>query len=189
MHKKTATALCMTHIFGNDSEDGGSCRHSRRPVSLDQAAGWNQQRHDKATMELGLPGIFWIIPTKGNNLTMLCEMLFHSCCSCRVSLCVNAEAGSDSSTRTWLFRCKDVKITSSLTKSLNIFLFPAAIVTCANVTNHCKAKQSPCQDHYWEKKKKIPIEVVFSMHFFLLPAVRTPCWFFVIIPTSEKVKH
>lgn len=58
MHKKTATALCMTHIFGNDSEDGGSCRHSRRPVSLDQAAGWNQQRHDKATMELGLPGIF-----------------------------------------------------------------------------------------------------------------------------------
>lgn len=57
MHTKTAAALCMTHIFGQDTEEGGSCRHGRWPVSLDQAAGWNQQGHDKSTMELGLPGI------------------------------------------------------------------------------------------------------------------------------------
>lgn len=53
-------SYCTLHdpYFGHDSEEEGNCKHSRWPVSLDQAAGWNQQRHDKATMELGLPGIF-----------------------------------------------------------------------------------------------------------------------------------
>lgn len=44
--------------FGRDSEEEGGCRHSHWPVSLDQTAGMNQQRHDIATMELSLPGMF-----------------------------------------------------------------------------------------------------------------------------------
>lgn len=44
--------------FGHDRKEEGGCEHRHWPVSLDQAVGSDQQLHDKATMEMGLPGIF-----------------------------------------------------------------------------------------------------------------------------------
>lgn len=64
---KHQDSCCTLHdpYFGQDSEKKeGGCRHGCWPVSPDQAAGWNQQGHDKSTMELGPPGILWITASK-----------------------------------------------------------------------------------------------------------------------------
>lgn len=56
-HTKTVSALCVTHVLDVTARREGSCKRRPWPVSLDQAAGWNQHSRDKATIELGLPGI------------------------------------------------------------------------------------------------------------------------------------
>lgn len=54
-HKCTQSNPLHNPYFEQHSDRRG-CRHGHRPVSLHQAAGCNQQRHDKATMELDLLG-------------------------------------------------------------------------------------------------------------------------------------